>query len=82
MYFEFCTESDPPGSSKPFCIVREMEASARTHLAVELGPFAPFKPCQVVPYKPVDTVIVEGEPPERYSKTKVMFTHLFTHFHQ
>uniref|UniRef100_A0A8C7NFC9 RNA helicase n=1 Tax=Oncorhynchus mykiss TaxID=8022 RepID=A0A8C7NFC9_ONCMY len=72
MYFEFCTESDPPGSSKPFCIVREMEASARTHLAVELGPFAPFKPCQVVPYKPVDTVIVEGEPPERYSKTKVI----------
>ncbi|XP_024282321.1 putative helicase mov-10-B.1 isoform X1 [Oncorhynchus tshawytscha] len=65
MYFEFCTESNPPGSSKPFCIVREMEASARTHLAVELGPFAPFKPCQVVPYKPVDTVIVEGEPPER-----------------
>uniref|UniRef100_A0A8C8IBZ3 RNA helicase n=1 Tax=Oncorhynchus tshawytscha TaxID=74940 RepID=A0A8C8IBZ3_ONCTS len=55
-------------SSKPFCIVREMEASARTHLAVELGPFAPFKPCQVVPYKPVDTVIVEGEPPERYSQ--------------
>uniref|UniRef100_A0A8C7D9M8 RNA helicase n=1 Tax=Oncorhynchus kisutch TaxID=8019 RepID=A0A8C7D9M8_ONCKI len=76
MYFEFCTESNPPGSSKPFCIVREMEASARTHLAVELGPFAPFKPCQVAPYKPVDTVIVEGEPPERYSKTKVMFTHL------
>uniref|UniRef100_A0A8C8MA73 RNA helicase n=1 Tax=Oncorhynchus tshawytscha TaxID=74940 RepID=A0A8C8MA73_ONCTS len=72
MYFEFCTESNPPGSSKPFCIVREMEASARTHLAVELGPFAPFKPCQVVPYKPVDTVIVEGEPPERYSKTKVI----------
>uniref|UniRef100_A0A673ZRL7 RNA helicase n=1 Tax=Salmo trutta TaxID=8032 RepID=A0A673ZRL7_SALTR len=70
MYFEFCTESDPPGSSKPFCIVREMEASARTHLAVELGPFAPFKPYQVAPYKPVDTVIVEGEPPERYSKTK------------
>uniref|UniRef100_A0A8C7F5C9 RNA helicase n=1 Tax=Oncorhynchus kisutch TaxID=8019 RepID=A0A8C7F5C9_ONCKI len=66
MYFEFCTESNPPGSSKPFCIVREMEASARTHLAVELGPFAPFKPCQVAPYKPVDTVIVEGEPPERY----------------
>uniref|UniRef100_A0A8C7D8R6 RNA helicase n=1 Tax=Oncorhynchus kisutch TaxID=8019 RepID=A0A8C7D8R6_ONCKI len=72
MYFEFCTESNPPGSSKPFCIVREMEASARTHLAVELGPFAPFKPCQVAPYKPVDTVIVEGEPPERYSKTKVI----------
>uniref|UniRef100_A0A8C7LRI8 RNA helicase n=1 Tax=Oncorhynchus mykiss TaxID=8022 RepID=A0A8C7LRI8_ONCMY len=75
MYFEFCTESDPPGSSKPFCIVREMEASARTHLAVELGPFAPFKPCQVVPYKPVDTVIVEGEPPERYSKTKSYTVH-------
>ncbi|CAB1314614.1 unnamed protein product [Coregonus sp. 'balchen'] len=65
MYFEFCTESDPPGSSKPFCIVREMEASARTHLAVALGPLAPYKPYQMVPYKPVDTVRVEGEPPER-----------------
>ncbi|XP_044071008.1 putative helicase mov-10-B.1 isoform X2 [Siniperca chuatsi] len=61
MYFEFCP--DLPGSV-PFCIVREMEAAARTPLAVELGPVAPYKPFQMVTYKPVDTVIVEGVPPE------------------
>ncbi|KAG7226804.1 hypothetical protein INR49_014153 [Caranx melampygus] len=61
MYFEFCP--DLPGSA-PFCIVREMEATARTPLAVELGPVAPYKPFQLVTYKPVETVIVEGVPPE------------------
>lgn len=61
MYFEFCP--DLP-ASVPFCIVREMEAAARTPLAVELGPVAPYKPFQVVTRKPVDTVIVEGVPPE------------------
>nr|XP_033482694.1 putative helicase mov-10-B.1 [Epinephelus lanceolatus] len=61
MYFEFCP--DVPGSV-PFCIVREMEAIARTPLAVELGPVAPYKPFQVATYKPVDTVVVEGVPPE------------------
>lgn len=61
MYFEFCP--DLP-ASVPFCIVREMEAAARTPLAVELGPVAPYKPFQVVTYKPVDTMIVEGVPPE------------------
>ncbi len=62
MYFEFCP--DLPGSV-PFCIVREMEAVAMTPLAVELGPVAPYKPFQVVTHKPVDTVVVEGVPPER-----------------
>uniref|UniRef100_A0A667WJK6 RNA helicase n=1 Tax=Myripristis murdjan TaxID=586833 RepID=A0A667WJK6_9TELE len=61
MYFEFCP--DLPGS-KPFCIVREMEAAARTQLGVELGPVAPYRPYQVVTYKPVSNVIVEGVPPE------------------
>uniref|UniRef100_A0A665TPV6 RNA helicase n=1 Tax=Echeneis naucrates TaxID=173247 RepID=A0A665TPV6_ECHNA len=61
MYFEFCPEC--PGSV-PFCIVREMEAIARTPLAAELGPVAPYKPFQVVTYKPVETVVVEGVPPE------------------
>lgn len=62
MYFEFCPEV--PGSV-PFCIVREMEASARTPLAAELGPVAPYKPFQVVTYRRVNTVVVEGVPPER-----------------
>uniref|UniRef100_A0A3Q3VUE4 RNA helicase n=1 Tax=Mola mola TaxID=94237 RepID=A0A3Q3VUE4_MOLML len=61
MYFEFCP--DPPGSA-PFCIVREIEALARTPLAVELGPVSPYKPSRGVIYKPVSTVIVEGVPPE------------------
>uniref|UniRef100_A0A7N8XQX8 RNA helicase n=1 Tax=Mastacembelus armatus TaxID=205130 RepID=A0A7N8XQX8_9TELE len=61
MYFEFCPDL---ASSAPFCIVREMEATARTPLAVELGPVAPYKPFQVVTYKPVDTIIVEGVPPD------------------
>lgn len=61
VYFEFCP--DLPGSL-PFCIVREMEALARTPLAVELGPVSPYKPFQTVTYKPVNTVIVEGVPPE------------------
>ncbi|XP_028262753.1 putative helicase mov-10-B.1 [Parambassis ranga] len=61
MYFEFCPDVH---GSVPFCIVREMEATARTALAVELGPVAPYKPFQAVTYKPVDTVVVEGVPPE------------------
>ncbi|XP_059186180.1 putative helicase mov-10-B.2 [Centropristis striata] len=63
MYFEFCP--DVQGcESVPFCIVREMEAAAKTPLAVELGPVAPYKPFQVVTYKPVNTVVVEGVPPD------------------
>ncbi|XP_068450132.1 putative helicase mov-10-B.1 [Clinocottus analis] len=61
MYFEFCP--DLP-ESLPFCIVREMEAVAKSPLAVELGPVAPYKPFQVVTYKPVNTVVVDGVPPE------------------
>uniref|UniRef100_A0A4W6EJL6 RNA helicase n=1 Tax=Lates calcarifer TaxID=8187 RepID=A0A4W6EJL6_LATCA len=61
MYFEFCPDLS---GSVPFCIVREMEAAARTPLAVELGPVAPYRPFQAVTYKPVATVIVEGVPPE------------------
>uniref|UniRef100_A0A3Q1G8A4 RNA helicase n=1 Tax=Acanthochromis polyacanthus TaxID=80966 RepID=A0A3Q1G8A4_9TELE len=61
MYFEFCP--DPPGSA-PFCIVRELEAVAQTPLAVELQPVAPYKPYQVVTYKLVGSVLVEGVPPE------------------
>ncbi|CAJ1050280.1 putative helicase mov-10-B.1 isoform X2 [Xyrichtys novacula] len=59
MYFEFC-----PDLQEPFCIVREMEALAKTPLAVDLGPVAPYKPFQMVTYKPVDTVVVEGVPPD------------------
>lgn len=68
MYFEFCP--DVPGSV-PFCIVREIEAAAKTSLAAKLGPVAPYKPYQVVTYKPVDTVVVEGVPPESLQHVKL-----------
>uniref|UniRef100_A0A8D3ECR2 RNA helicase n=1 Tax=Scophthalmus maximus TaxID=52904 RepID=A0A8D3ECR2_SCOMX len=57
MYFEFCPEQ--PGS-KPFCIVREMVAAARTPLAMELGPVAPYKPFQVVTYKSLTSCQTHG----------------------
>uniref|UniRef100_A0A8C4I5L8 RNA helicase n=1 Tax=Dicentrarchus labrax TaxID=13489 RepID=A0A8C4I5L8_DICLA len=75
MYFEFCP--DVPGPV-PFCIVREMEALTRTPLAAELGPVSPYKPFQVVTYKRVDTVIVEGVPPERMEDSDERITYLFT----
>ncbi|XP_012690883.1 putative helicase mov-10-B.1 [Clupea harengus] len=62
MYFEFC--ADPPTSSKPFCIVRELEAVAMTQLAVDLGPVAPYCPKQVAKLRARNTVVEEGEPPE------------------
>lgn len=71
MYFEFCP--DLPGPV-PFCIVREIEAAARTPLAVELGPVAPYKPFQVVTYKPVNTVVVDGVPPESSVSQHAMIT--------
>ncbi|CAN9511896.1 unnamed protein product [Ophioblennius macclurei] len=61
MYFEFCP--DLP-NSVPFCIVREMEAVAQTPLAVDLGPVAPYRKLHAFPIKPVDTVVIDGVPPE------------------
>ncbi|XP_056292650.1 putative helicase mov-10-B.1 [Pseudoliparis swirei] len=60
MYFEFCPVLP---KAVPFCIMREMEVVARTPLALELGPVAPYRPFQVVTYRPVKTVTVEGIPP-------------------
>ncbi|KAM8916086.1 putative helicase mov-10-B.1 isoform 3-T3 [Spinachia spinachia] len=62
VYFEFCPEVPDSG---PFCVVREMEAVAGSPLGVELGPVAPYTPFHRVTYKPVNTVLVEGEPPQR-----------------
>uniref|UniRef100_A0AAY4D238 RNA helicase n=1 Tax=Denticeps clupeoides TaxID=299321 RepID=A0AAY4D238_9TELE len=41
LYFEFC--SGAAASSKPFSIIRELEAVANITLPVELGPVAPYK---------------------------------------
>lgn len=64
MYFEFCPEVDPPGTAKPFCIVRELEAVVRTGLAETLGPESPYNPKQNRRLRPKSKVVEEGVPPE------------------
>ncbi|KAG7477792.1 hypothetical protein MATL_G00073410 [Megalops atlanticus] len=64
MAFEF--KPDPLAKAKPFYIVRFLEAVARTKLAADLGPVAPYKPYQASTCKPVDTMVEEGEPPESF----------------
>lgn len=59
MYFEFLT------GSTPFCIIREVEAVAKTPLADILGPISPYKAFRVRERNPASTVEVEGAPPER-----------------
>uniref|UniRef100_H3DLP5 RNA helicase n=1 Tax=Tetraodon nigroviridis TaxID=99883 RepID=H3DLP5_TETNG len=61
MYFEFLITG-----STPFCIIREMEAAARTPLADILGPVSPYKPLRVQARSHVSTVEVEGVPPEKF----------------
>uniref|UniRef100_A0A8C5DLP8 RNA helicase n=1 Tax=Gouania willdenowi TaxID=441366 RepID=A0A8C5DLP8_GOUWI len=61
MYFEFCPDAT---DSTPFCIVREVEAIAQTSLAAELGPVAPYTPHRVSTYTAVETLVVEGVPPD------------------
>ncbi|KAJ8260425.1 hypothetical protein GJAV_G00181950 [Gymnothorax javanicus] len=62
MVFEF--KPDPIPKTKPFYIVRFLEAVTRTKLTVELGPVSPYKPYQSATYRPVDTLVEEGCPPE------------------
>ncbi|XP_061074539.1 putative helicase mov-10-B.1 isoform X2 [Conger conger] len=62
MVFEF--KPDPIAKTKPFYIVRFLEAVTWTKLTVELGPVSPYKPYQSSTYRPVDTMVEEGEPPE------------------
>lgn len=64
MYFEFCPEADPPGTAKPFCIVRELEAVVQTGLAETLGPESPYNPKQNRRLRPKSRVVEEGVPPE------------------
>ncbi len=65
MYFEFCPEADPPGSAKPFCIVRELEAVVQTGLAETLGPESPYNPKQNRRLRPEKRIVEIGVPPER-----------------
>ncbi|XP_028854584.1 putative helicase mov-10-B.1 isoform X2 [Denticeps clupeoides] len=61
LYFEFC--SGAAASSKPFSIIRELEAVANITLPVELGPVAPYKQMLVTKLATVATVVEEGQPP-------------------
>ncbi|XP_048054939.1 putative helicase mov-10-B.2 [Megalobrama amblycephala] len=64
MYFEFCPEADPPGTAKPFCVVRELEAVVQTGLAGTLGPESPYNPKQNRRLRPENRIVEEGVPPE------------------
>ncbi|XP_066519855.1 putative helicase mov-10-B.1 isoform X2 [Hoplias malabaricus] len=64
MYFEFCPESETEGPSKPFCIVRELEAVVQTTLAVELGPKSPYTPRNDGRLRPKERVVEDGVPPD------------------
>ncbi|XP_051996519.1 putative helicase mov-10-B.1 [Xyrauchen texanus] len=64
MYFEFCPEPEPPGTAKPFCIVRELEAVVQTQLAAELGPEIPYNPKQNRRLRHMNRIVEEGVPPE------------------
>ncbi|XP_026122041.1 putative helicase mov-10-B.1 [Carassius auratus] len=66
MYFEFCPEADPPGSAKPFCIVRELEAVVQSGLAETLGPESPYNPKQSRRLRPENRIVEEGVPPESF----------------
>ncbi|TRY89114.1 hypothetical protein DNTS_011152 [Danionella cerebrum] len=65
MYFEFCPETDPSCPSKPFCIVRELEAVVQTPLARTLGPEKPYNPKYKTRLHPENRIVEEGVPPER-----------------
>ncbi|KAM4741443.1 putative helicase mov-10-B.1 isoform 2-T3 [Anableps anableps] len=60
VYFEFLLDLPKPVT---FCIVREIKAVVQTSLGAELGPVAPYKPCQKVKPKPAVKEVVEGVPP-------------------
>uniref|UniRef100_A0A8C1I6V5 RNA helicase n=1 Tax=Cyprinus carpio TaxID=7962 RepID=A0A8C1I6V5_CYPCA len=69
MYFEFCPEADPPGTAKPFCIVREVEAVVQSGLAETLGPESPYNPKQNRRLRPENRILEEGVPPERLDRS-------------
>ncbi|CAB1461141.1 unnamed protein product [Pleuronectes platessa] len=65
IYFEFLPV-DTKSAPEPFSIVREMVASTRIPLALELGPVAPYcRPHRRMAHKQVATILVRLERPER-----------------
>uniref|UniRef100_A0AAR2L8C5 RNA helicase n=1 Tax=Pygocentrus nattereri TaxID=42514 RepID=A0AAR2L8C5_PYGNA len=52
--------------SRPFYIVRFIEAEFRTQLAAELAPVEPYRPFKLSSIQNVPFTVDEGVPPERY----------------
>ncbi|KAI4888968.1 hypothetical protein NFI96_014931, partial [Prochilodus magdalenae] len=52
--------------SRPFHIVRYIEAEFRTQLAAELAPIAPYKPFRLSSVQKADFTVDEGEPPQSF----------------
>ncbi|XP_030640613.1 putative helicase mov-10-B.2 [Chanos chanos] len=63
--FEF--KSNDCASSKPFHIVRFIEAARMTNLASQLAPTAQFKPCRISSVKPEPYLMEDGVPPESFA---------------
>lgn len=64
--FEF--KKDTLSATRPFHIVRFIEAVCRSELAAQLGPTEPFKPQRLETNEPMRCNIDEGIPPERWEK--------------
>ncbi|CAM4716229.1 unnamed protein product [Leuciscus chuanchicus] len=62
--FEFKQNTQP--TTRPFHIVRFIEAEYRTKLAALLGPTAPYKPLRLNISEPKNCRVDEGVPPEGY----------------
>ncbi|KAK9970577.1 hypothetical protein ABG768_026510 [Culter alburnus] len=62
--FEFKQNTQP--ATRPFHIVRFIEAEYRTKLAALLGPTEPFKPLRLNISEPENCKVDEGFPPEGY----------------
>lgn len=62
--FEFKQNTQP--TTRPFHIVRFIEAEYRSKLAAQLGPTEPYKPLRLNISEPENCIIDEGIPPDGY----------------
>uniref|UniRef100_A0A673GKH1 RNA helicase n=1 Tax=Sinocyclocheilus rhinocerous TaxID=307959 RepID=A0A673GKH1_9TELE len=69
--FEFKENTQP--ATRPFHIVRFVQAEYRSELAALLGPEAPFRPKRLETYEPARCNIDEGVPPESFARNLLKF---------
>uniref|UniRef100_A0A672R621 RNA helicase n=1 Tax=Sinocyclocheilus grahami TaxID=75366 RepID=A0A672R621_SINGR len=69
--FEFKENTQP--ATRPFHIVRFIQAEYRSELAALLGPEAPFRPKRLETYEPARCNIDEGVPPESFARNLLKF---------